>query len=319
MRIVVTGVNGQIATSLIERGRGRADIIALGRPRLDLANRESVLRAIEAAPCDVIVNAAAYTAVDKAEQEPGEAMRINADGAGACRRGGGARSAFRCCSFRPIMSSTARATRPYRETDPTGPTSAYGRSKLEGESRVLAAQPNCAILRTAWVYSPFGANFVRTMLRLGETREEIGVVADQHGNPTYALDIADALLAIAARLVADASPDLRGVFHMTGQGEATWADVAEAIFAAAERHGRKPVRVRRIATARLSDSGEASGEFPTRQRQAVTNLWRRSSRVAPLAVRLRRPAALHDMSQHRNNATCAGSYLLGAAARAFIR
>jgi dTDP-4-dehydrorhamnose reductase len=102
-------------------------------------------------------------------------------------------------------------------------------------------------LRTAWVYSPFGANFVRTMLRLGETREEIGVVADQRGNPSYALDIADALLTIATRIVADDSSALRGVFHMTGQGEATWADMAEATFAPAEQFGRKPVRVKRIA------------------------------------------------------------------------
>ncbi len=247
MRIVVTGVNGQIATSLIERGRGRADIIALGRPRLDLTNRESVLRAIEAAPCDVIVNAAAYTAVDKAELEPGEAMRINADGAGHVA------AASASVGVPLLQLSTdyvfdGASERPYRETDPTGPASVYGRSKLEGEYRVLAAQPNCAILRTAWVYSPFGANFVRTMLRLGETREEVGVVADQRGNPTYALDIADALLAIASRLAEDASPELRGVFHMTGQGEATWADVAEATFAAAELHGRNPVRVRRIGT-----------------------------------------------------------------------
>lgn len=247
MRIVVTGVNGQIATSLIERGRGRADIIALGRPRLDLTNRESVLRAIEAAPCDIIVNAAAYTAVDKAEQEPDEAMRINADGAAHVAEAA-ARGGVPLLHLSTDYVFNGEGERPYRETDPTGPTSAYGRSKLAGESRVVVAQPNCAILRTAWVYSPFGANFVRTMLRLGETREEIGVVADQHGNPTYALDIADALLAIAARLAEDASPDLRGVFHMTGQGEATWADVAEATFAAAERHGRKPARVRRIGT-----------------------------------------------------------------------
>src|SRR4029077_2636607 len=118
----------------------------------------------------------------------------------------------------------------YREDDPTGPTGAYGRSKLLGEQRVAERCPNSAILRTAWVYSPFGANFVRTMLRLNETREEVGVVADQRGNPTSALDIAEALLAIAARLKNDASPALRGVFHLTGSGEANWADFAEAVF-----------------------------------------------------------------------------------------
>ena len=132
MRIVVTGVNGQIATSLVERGRGRADIIALGRPRLDLTNRESVLRAIEATPCDIIVNAAAYTAVDKAEQEPGEAMRINADGAARVAE------AAAIAGVPLLQLSTdyvfdGAGERPYRETDPTGPTTAYGRSKLAGE------------------------------------------------------------------------------------------------------------------------------------------------------------------------------------------
>ena len=281
MRIVVTGVNGQIATSLIERGRGRADIIALGRPRLDLTNRESVLRAIEAAPCDIIVNAAAYTAVDKAEQEPDEAMRINADGAAHVAEAA-ARGGVPLLHLSTDYVFNGAGDRPYRETDPTGPTSAYGRSKLAGESRVVVAQPNCAILRTAWVYSPFGANFVRTMLRLGETREEIGVVADQHGNPTYALDIADALLAIAARLAEDASPDLRGVFHMTGQGEATWADVAEATFAAAERHGRKPARVRRIGTldyptpAMRPSNSRLDNDKLSRTYGVVLPEWRRS-------------------------------------------
>ena len=281
MRIVVTGVNGQIATSLIERGGGRADIIALGRPRLDLANRESVLRAIEASPCDIIVNAAAYTAVDKAEQEPGEAMRINADGAAHVAEAA-AIAGVPLLQLSTDYVFNGAGERPYRESDPTGPTSAYGRSKLAGERRVLVAQPNCAILRTAWVYSPFGANFVRTMLRLGETREEIGVVADQHGNPTYALDIADALLAIAARLAEDASPDLRGVFHMTGQGEATWADVAEATFAAAERHGRKPVRVRRVGTkdyptpAKRPANSRLDNDKLSRIHGVVLPEWRRS-------------------------------------------
>jgi len=120
------------------------------------------------------------------------------------------------------------------------------------------------------------------MLRLGETREEVSVVADQHGNPTYALDIADALLAIAARLAEDASSDLRGVFHMTGQGEATWADVAEATFAAAERHGRKPVRVRRIGTldyptpAKRPANSRLDNDKLSRTYGVVLPEWRRS-------------------------------------------
>ncbi len=248
MRIAVTGSRGQIVSSLIERGEGRAEIVALGRPALDLCDRDSVLGALSAARCEIIVNAAAYTAVDRAEQEPDQARRINADGAGHVAEAA-AELGVPLLHISTDYVFAGICGRPYREGDPTAPTGAYGRTKLEGEARVLAENPNSAILRTAWVYSPFGANFVRTMLRLGETREEVGVVADQQGNPTYALDIADALLAIAARIVADDSPGLRGVFHMTGQGEASWADMAEAVFAAAEHFGRKPVRVKRIATA----------------------------------------------------------------------
>jgi dTDP-4-dehydrorhamnose reductase len=248
MRIVVTGCKGQVVSSLIERAAGRVEIVGLGRPDLDLKDRASVSRGLESAKGDVIVNAAAYTAVDKAEQESDEAMLVNADGAGFVAAAAAALNA-------PLIHLSTdyvfdgELPRPYVETDATGPTGVYGRSKLEGEARARTAQPNGVILRTAWVYSPFGANFVRTMLRLGEAREEVGVVADQLGNPTSAIDIADAVLTIAARLRSDPAPELRGVFHVTGGGEASWADFAEAIFACAERCGRKPVRVKRITTA----------------------------------------------------------------------
>jgi dTDP-4-dehydrorhamnose reductase len=246
MRIGVTGLSGQLVTALRERA-GAAQIVALGRPRLELADRESVRAALREADCDAIVAAAAYTAVDKAEQEEELAMRVNGEGAGHVAEAAAALGV-------PLLHISTdyvfdgSLDRPYREDDAVGPTGAYGRSKLEGERRVAAACANAAILRTAWVYSPFGTNFARTMLRLGETREEVGVVADQRGNPTNALDIADALLIIAARLVRDPAPELRGLFHMTGAGEASWADMAEAIFSRAAERGRRAVRVRRIAT-----------------------------------------------------------------------
>ncbi|WP_018264785.1 dTDP-4-dehydrorhamnose reductase [Methylosinus sp. LW4] len=248
MRIAVTGTQGQIVTCLRERAAADAEIVTLGRPLLDLTDRESVLEALCEARCDVIVNAAAYTAVDKAEQEEQLAMRINGEGTGHVAEAA-AELGVPLIHFSTDYVFDGSAARPYRESDPTAPIGAYGRSKVEGEKRVAALCPNAAILRTAWVYSPFGANFVRTMLRLGETREEVGVVADQLGNPTSALDIGDATLRVAARLLGDRAPQLRGVFHMTGAGEACWADVAEAIFARAEEHGRRPVRLRRITTA----------------------------------------------------------------------
>jgi dTDP-4-dehydrorhamnose reductase len=248
LRLAVTGLKGQVVSALIERAPKDVEIIALGRPQLDLELRGAVLAGLRHARCDAIVNAAAYTAVDKAESEPDVAMRINGEGAGHVAEAAAELGA-------PLLHLSTDYVfdglldRPYREDDPTGPIGAYGRSKLAGEEKIAAIHPNHVILRTAWVYSPFGSNFVKTMLRLGETRDGLRVVADQRGNPTSAIDIADALLLIARRLVSDSSPSLRGVFHLTGCGEASWADVAEAAFATARASGYKPVHVTRITTA----------------------------------------------------------------------
>lgn len=253
MRLIVTGTNGQVALALIERGAAQnISVAAIGRswrPGLDLADPAAVASVLGSVEGDVIINAAAYTAVDKAESEEEIAMRVNGEGAGAVARVA-ARRGLPLLHLSTDYVFDGSLDRPWREDDPTGPIGAYGRSKLAGEQAVLRENPGATILRTAWVYAPFGANFVKTMLRLGESRDELSVVADQHGSPTSALDIADALIAIARKRLAH--PDdaaMAGVFHMTGSGEAVWADFAEEIFAEAERHGRKPVRVRRIATA----------------------------------------------------------------------
>jgi len=248
LRLAVTGLKGQVVSALIERAPRDVEITAIGRPQLDLGLRHAVLANLRHTGCDAIVNAAAYTAVDKAENEPDIAMRINGEGAGHVAEAAAELNVpLLHLSTDYVFDGTL--DRPYREDDATGPTGAYGRSKLAGEQKIAALHPNHVILRTAWVYSPFGANFVKTMLRLGETREEVGVVADQRGNPTSAIDIADALILLARRLAADRSPDLRGIFHLTGRDEASWADVAEAAFQQARKAGRRPVRVRRIATA----------------------------------------------------------------------
>ena len=194
MRIAVTGSKGQVAIVPDRTGGARGSRSSpCARPAFALEDRAGVLAAIEAAHPDVVVNAAAYTAVDKAESEEALAVAVNGEGAGHV-----AEAASRMGT--PLLHLSTDYVfdggldRPYREDDATGPTSAYGRSKLIGETRVGERCPDSVILRTAWVYSPFGANFLRTMLRLNETREEVGVVADQRGNPTSALDIADALL-----------------------------------------------------------------------------------------------------------------------------
>ena len=247
MRIAVTGSKGQVATSLIERAGANAEVVALGRPAFDLTDRAAVVAGLEAVRPHVVVNAAAYTAVDKAEAEEADAVRVNGEGAGHVAEAT-ARLGVPLVHLSTDYVFDGALDRPYREDDPTAPTGAYGRSKLAGEKAVTERCEDSVILRTAWVYSPFGANFVRTMLRLNETRDEVGVVADQRGNPTSALDIADAVIAIAARMRDDASPALRGVFHMTGSGEATWADLAETIFHEAAARGRRSTHVKRIAT-----------------------------------------------------------------------
>ncbi len=263
-RIVVTGTEGQVARSLLERGAvSGVEVIALGRPRLDLSAPETILSALKEAGPDAVVNAAAYTAVDQAETEVDEAFAVNRDGAGHVA------AAARVLGVPLLHVSTdyvfdGSLDRPYREDDPTGPTGIYGASKLAGETAVLDAGGPVAVLRTAWVYSPFGRNFVKTMARLGQEREEVRVVADQIGCPTSALDIADALIVIAQRLAGRPDdPTLRGVFHMAGSEAASWQSFAQGIFDnLAARDGKRcvalpistadyPTPARRPANSRL--------------------------------------------------------------------
>lgn len=249
LRIAVTGWTGQIVCAMLERVPVGVEVVAIRRPELDLAVPRTIAPALRAARADVIVNAAAYTAVDQAESEPDLAMRVNGQAAGEAARAA-AELGVPVIQLSTDYVFDGTLDRPYREDDAVGPVSAYGASKLAGERAVAAAASDHVILRTAWVYSPFGKNFVRTMLRLGETREEVGVVADQIGCPTSAMDIADAVFSVARNLrQRPDDPSLRGIFHMVGQGETSWAGFAEAIFAEAERQGRKPVRVRHIGTA----------------------------------------------------------------------
>jgi dTDP-4-dehydrorhamnose reductase len=250
MRIVVTGREGQVARSLAERGASAGhEIVLLGRPELDLAGApDTIVRAIEVARPDIIVSAAAYTAVDKAESERELAFAINQRGAGAVAEAAAGLDIPVVHLSTDYVFDGSKASA-YVESDATGPTGVYGASKLAGEEAVASAAANSAILRTAWVYSPFGANFVKTMLRLAGDRDEIGVVADQVGNPTSALDIADGVLAVAGNLAGGNDPEQRGIFHMTAAGEASWADFAEAIFAESAKTGGPSATVRRIATA----------------------------------------------------------------------
>lgn len=250
MRVIVIGRDGQVARALAERAPAHgATAVLLGQPKLDLADPSGIEDILLDTGGDLVVNAAAYTAVDGAESEPELAQAVNGIGAGAVA---GAAAAM---NVPVIQISTdyvfdGTADRPYREDDATGPLGAYGSSKLLGEEAVADANPNHAILRTAWIYSPFGKNFVRIMLRLASDRDEVGVVADQVGSPTSALDIADGVLTVGRNLVErPQEPALRGVFHMAGGGFASWASFAREIFALSARLGGPSAKVQPIGTA----------------------------------------------------------------------
>jgi len=258
MRVLVAGRTGQLAVELMERlPRDGHVVVAQEAPELDLTDPASIARAVEAANPDAIVNAAAYTAVDKAESQRDLAFAVNATGAGLLAEAAAARGLpFVHVSTDYVFSGAGGA--PYAEDAPTGPTGVYGESKLAGERAVLAANPRSAILRTAWVCSPHGANFVKTMLRVGQERPVVSVVADQHGAPTFAADLADAIARILPRLAAaGAGDEAYGVFHLTGLPHATWHGFAEAIFAEAAARGLTTPELRAITTA----------EYPTPARR----------------------------------------------------
>lgn len=252
MRVLVTGREGQVVRALLERGAGVADLelIPVGRPDLDLAEPGSGAAAVHRIAPDVVISAAAYTAVDQAEDEPDLANRVNGEAPGELA------AAAREIGAPIIHLSTdyvfdGRKPEPYHEGDPVGPIGAYGRSKLLGEERVRAANPDHLILRTAWVYSPWGKNFVKTMMSLARARDEVKVVADQFGNPTSALDIADALLAVVGRWSKNPSDGL-GTVHFTGTGRTSWFGLAHHIFAECERRGLSTVRALPISTVEYS-------------------------------------------------------------------
>ncbi|MGO4640433.1 dTDP-4-dehydrorhamnose reductase [Mesorhizobium sp. 2RAF45] len=261
MRLVVTGREGQVVSSLLEAGQlAGVDVIAIGRPQLDLANPDTVIEAIAAARPDVVVSAAAYTAVDQAEDEPDLAFRVNAVGAGKVAQAA-ARLGVPVIHLSTDYVFDGSASGSYVETDATAPASVYGASKLAGEQAVAAANPRNLILRTAWVYSPFGKNFVKTMLRLAADRDEISVVADQWGNPTSALDIADAILHAAATLHRNKDFAAFGIYHLAGTGEANWSGFARHILDTSRVSGGPSARVRDITTT----------DYPTKARRPANS------------------------------------------------
>jgi dTDP-4-dehydrorhamnose reductase len=241
MRLFVIGAEGQVARSLREVA-SCSDNIVFGfgaRPDVDLLRPASIAKALADFRPDLVVNPAAYTAVDKAESEPDQAFALNRDGARAVAAATADRGV-------PVIHLSTdyvfdgKKKAPYCETDGVAPQGVYGRSKLEGERAVAEANPSHIVLRTSWVYAPFGSNFVRTMLRLTAERDRLRVVDDQSGCPTYAPDIAGTIIAIAQKW-ADSDWDSKyaGVTHIAGPDVRTWCGFArEIVQGAAERGGR---------------------------------------------------------------------------------
>ena len=245
MRLAVIGCTGQVARSLQEQAAPRGvDVVALGRPQVDLAQVGTIEAALRGAAPDIVVNAAAHTAVDKAESEEALAFALNAEGARAVAAAAAGLGVPVVQLSTDYVFDGGKAS-PYREDDPVGPRTAYGRSKLAGERAVAEANPRHFILRTSWVYAPFGVNFVRTMLRLARERDHVRVVDDQVGCPTYAPDLADALLTLVERLNRGAP----GRYHLAGPEAMSWCEFARRIFAVSKAHGGPAVPVHPVATA----------------------------------------------------------------------
>ena len=246
--ILVTGGSGQLATALARA----PDVLVVGRPGFDFDRPEMIDVTMATTRPTLVVNAAAWTAVDAAETDAAGADRANHTGpAQLARRCEEAGIPLIHVSTDYVFDGDKGA--PYVETDPTNPTGVYGATKLAGEQAVLAACSRAIVLRTAWVYSATGKNFVRTMLKLAETRDHLRVVADQRGCPTAADDLADIVLGIAHQAQAEWHDDFAGIFHSCGTGETSWHGLAEAVFAEGARHGARTPTVEPITTA----------EFPT--------------------------------------------------------
>ena len=254
-RILVTGEGGQLATSLATALPARGfQAILVGQPGFEFEQPETVRAAFARQRPDAVVNCAAYTAVDAAEEDEAGAFRANALGAALVAQLC-AEAAIPLLQISTDYVYDGRKGAPYLETDLANPLGAYGRTKLAGEWATLALNPQTVVLRTAWLFSSVGQNFVRTMLVVGAQQPALRVVADQHGHPTAAPDLADAIAGILDRLRATAwQPAYRGVFHAAAQGATSWHGFAEAIFAAAAIVGAPPPSVQPIVTA----------DYPTR-------------------------------------------------------
>lgn len=281
-RILVLGGDGQVAWELRRTLATLGEVIAVGRKTtphaLDLTQPDTILPLVEQVRPDWIVNAAAYTAVDKAEQEPEAAAAVNAVAPGLLAEAA-SRVGAQLVHYSTDYVFDGTAATPYREDDATNPQGVYGRTKLDGEEAIARAGCDWLILRTAWVYGARGGNFMRTMRRLAREREELRVVADQRGAPTWSRHIAEATAQVLAQLGDDRAAWHRacGVYHLTSAGSATWHDFASAIVA----HQRM---VETIACQHVTAIGTA--DYPTPARRPAYSVLDNCKLADAFGVRL---------------------------------
>ncbi|WP_107853987.1 dTDP-4-dehydrorhamnose reductase [Neisseria elongata] len=249
-RILITGGSGQVGHCLKAQLEGCAELSVPDSSALNIADRHSVRQAVETFRPDYIINAAAYTAVDKAENDAERAFAVNRDGARHLAEAAEAAGAAMLHISTDYVFDGAGGA-PYDEAAPTAPQNIYGASKLAGEQAVLAACRRAVVMRTSWVFGAHGQNFVKTMLRLGRERDSLGIVADQYGAPTAAADIAAALITIVRRHTPEQLAERAGIYHYCGSPYASWFEFAETIFAEAAAQGvlAKIPAVKPIATA----------------------------------------------------------------------
>ena len=249
-RILITGGSGQVGHCLKAQLQGCAELSVPDSSALNIADRRSVRQAVETFRPDYIINAAAYTAVDKAESDAERAFAVNREGARHLAEAAEAAGAAMLHISTDYVFDGAGSA-PYDEAAQTAPQNIYGASKLAGEQAVLAACRRAVVMRTSWVFGAHGQNFVKTMLRLGRERDSLGIVADQYGAPTAAADIAAALITIVRRHTPEQLAERAGIYHYCGSPYASWFEFAETIFAEAAAQGvlAKIPAVKPIATA----------------------------------------------------------------------
>jgi dTDP-4-dehydrorhamnose reductase len=245
-RILLTGPTGQVGFELLGRLSSLGEVVPLSRSQLDLAEPEAVRRAIRDIRPNIIVNAAAYTAVDRAEAEPDVAMQVNGVAPGIlAEEASHLRALLVHYSTDYVFDGSKQS--PYDEQDPTRPLNQYGKSKLAGEHNVARMGGAYFTLRTSWVYSHRGSNFLLKMLQLGCEREVIRVVSDQIGSPTPASVVADATMAVLARCSGfEAAQHVSGIYHATCDGQTSWFEFASAIFARAQENGLVRLKVKEV-------------------------------------------------------------------------